>query len=345
MNDPKNIYITTSIPYANDKPHIGHAMEFLYGDVLARYYRQQGHNVLLGTGLDEHGSKILEKAQQKGLTPKKFTDSVLQPWLDFTDKLAMSYDNFMRTTDSHHHKTAQQIWKDLKKYIYKNTYVGWYCVGCEEYITESVANQNQGVCPAHQREYQKLEEENYFFALSQFNDQVKELIVKDQFRIIPESRKNEILSLFNEGLEDVSISRPKEKVPWGVPVPDDPDHIMYIWFEALMNYITVLGYPQDKEFTQFWPAYVQVIGKDILRFHAAIWPAMLLALDLPLPKKLYVHGHINIDGQKISKSLGNSIDPLEIIEKYGLDTFRYFFCRHISSYQDSDFSWEKIQSA
>lgn len=340
-----NIYITTAIAYVNDKPHIGHAMDFLYADVLARYYRQEGHKVVLGTGVDEHGAKIAEKSAEKGMKPKEYTDAIVPSWLEFTEKLGMSYDNFMRTTDAHHEKTAQKIWQDLSKYIYKSTYVGWYCVGCEEYKTETYVKETENVCPAHNREYEKLEEENYFFALSQFNDEIKKRITDGSFRVIPKMRRNEILSLLNEGLDDISVSRPKSKMSWGIPVPGDKDHVMHVWPEALMNYITVLGYPDEKDFKDFWPAHTQVIGKDILRFHAATWPAMLLALGLELPKTLYVHGHISADGKKMSKSLGNVIDPIEVINKYGLDTFRYFFCRHISSYEDSDFTWEKLDSA
>ncbi len=341
----KNVYITTAIAYANAKPHIGHAMDFLYADVLARYHRQQGDRVLLGTGVDEHGSKVAEKAAEAGMKPKDYVDQISKDWVSFADTLGMSYDNFMRTTDAHHTKTAQVIWKNLQEYIYKSSYVGWYCVGCEEYKTPSYAQETEGVCPLHNRQYEKLEEENYFFGLSKFTDQIKAKVDDGSLRILSKKRRNEILKLLESGLEDISISRPKDTLDWGIPVPGDATQVMYVWFEALMNYITVLGYPEEKEFKSYWPAHTQVIGKDILRFHAAIWPAMLIALGLPMPKTIFAHGHVSSDGQKMSKTIGNVIDPIEVIQRYGLDTFRYFFCRHISSYEDSDFTWQKLDDA
>jgi methionyl-tRNA synthetase len=199
--------------------------------------------------------------------------------------------------------------------------------------------------PDHPQTYQKLEEENYFFKLSKYTEQVKHAIESDQFHIVPKTRKHEILAVIHEGLEDISISRPKDKLSWGIPVPGDKTQVMYVWFEALMNYITVLGYPEHEDFKKFWPANVQVIGKDIIRFHAAIWPAMLLSLGLPLPKQLYVHGFVTLNGEKMSKSVGNVVAPKEIIDKYGTDAFRYYFLRHIPSYEDGDFSWEKFEAA
>lgn len=204
---------------------------------------------------------------------------------------------------------------------------------------------DKGVCPLHDRPYEQLEEENYFFKLSAFGPQVKEAIETDSLRIVPESRKHEILNVINSGLEDISISRPKDKISWGIPVPGDSGQVMYVWFEALMNYITVLGYPEHKDFKEYWPANIQVIGKDILRFHAAIWPAMLMGLGLPLPKVLYVHGFITVNDTKMSKSLGNVIAPKQIVDRYGVEAFRYFFMRHIPSYEDGDFSWERIDAA
>lgn len=338
-------YVCTAIPYVNDKPHIGHAMDFLYADILARYHRQQGKDVVFSIGTDEHGSKIAEKAEASGVAPQKFVDSIVPSWKDFAKKAGISNDKFIRTTDKAHEQRATIVWENLKDYIYKGSYAGWYCVGCEEYKTETHVKETNGECPDHKRKYDKLEEDNYFFKLSAFGDKVAQAIQKKELHVIPEFREKEILNIITSGLDDISISRPAEKIAWGIPVPGDTSQVMYVWFEALMNYITVLGYPEQSEFEKFWPADVQVIGKDILRFHAAIWPAMLLGLGIPLPKIMYAHGHVSSDGQKMSKTLGNVIDPLEVIEKHGLDPFRYFLARHISSYEDGDFTWEKFETA
>ncbi len=336
-------YVCTAIPYVNDKPHIGHAMDFLYADILARYHRQQGDQVIFSIGTDEHGSKIGEKAESAKMEPKEFVDSIVPHWKEFAQKAGISNDRFIRTTDAGHEQRAAVVWSNLQKYIYKGSYIGWYCVGCEEYKTEQHVKDTQGVCPAHNRKYDKLEEENYFFKLSAFSDQLMQVLKDGSFTVIPEFRCREILNVIEGGLEDVSISRPSNKISWGIPVPGDESQVMYVWFEALMNYITVLGYPEHEDFKTFWPADVQVIGKDIVRFHAAIWPAMLIGLGLPLPKILYAHGFISVDGKKMSKTLGNIVDPQEVIAKHGLDAFRYYFARHIPSYDDGDFSWEKYE--
>lgn len=337
-----NYYVTTSIPYINAEPHIGFGMELLYADVLARSARRQQTPTLFSTGTDEHGGKIAEKATAAGIQPKEFADQISQSFRDVAKLLNISNDRFIRTTDQGHEERAQIIWKNLSKDIYKGSYEGWYCVGDEAYFPEQEVKANKGVCPSHNRPYEKLKEENYFFKLSAYNDQIKKSIEDGSFRIIPETRKHEILSVLKAGLDDISISRPKEKIGWGIPVPGDDNQVMYVWFEALMNYITVLGYPEHADFEKFWPANAQVIGKDILRFHAAIWPGMLMALGLPLPKILFVHGFINVEGKKMSKTLGNVLHPREIVSKYGVDTFRYFFLRHIPSYDDGNFSWKKI---
>jgi methionyl-tRNA synthetase len=237
------------------------------------------------------------------------------------------------------------IWENLSKDIYKGKYVGWYCTGDEAFFTEAVVKENKGVCPNHNRPYEQVQEENYFFQLSKYAPKILEAIESGAFRVVPTSRKHEIIQIVKDGLEDVSISRPSNKIAWGIPVPGDTTQVMYVWFEALMNYVTVLGYPEHEDFKKFWPANVQVIGKDILRFHAAIWPGMLLGLSLPLPRMLYVHGFVTVNGQKMSKSLGNSITPQEIVKKYGTDAFRYFFLRHIPSYDDGDFNWQKLHNA
>jgi methionyl-tRNA synthetase len=340
-----NFYVTTSIPYVNGEPHLGHAMEFIQADVIARYIRQLGTPVIFTAGTDEHGGKMAEKANELKLSPKQFTDQMSQKFIDLLKALNVSNDRFIRTTDPDHEKRAQIIWQKLEQYIYKNAYEGWYCTGDEAFFTEAIVKENKGICPNHNRPYEKIKEENYFFKLSAFNDQVKQAIESNEFVIIPETKRNEILHVIREGLEDISISRPKDKISWGIPIPGDDSQVMYVWFEALMNYITVLGYPDGDDFKNFWPANLQVIGKDIIRFHAAIWPAMLLGLGLPLAKTLYVHGFIDIDGKKMSKSLGNFVSPYEVLEKYHRDVFRYFLLRHIPSNTDGDFSWERLEAA
>jgi methionyl-tRNA synthetase len=338
-------YVCTSIPYVNGEPHLGHAMEFVMGDVIARRARHQGHEVIFGTGTDEHGGKIAEKAEELGLTPKALTDKMSQYFVNLADKLNISNDRFIRTTDPGHEERAELIWKALKKDIYKDKYVGWYCTGDEAFFSEADVKANNGVCPNHNRPYEKIEEENYFFKLSKYTKQINEAIVTGELRIVPDTKRNEILNVLKDGLDDISISRPKDKISWGIPVPGDTKQVMYVWFEALMNYITVLGYPEHEDFKNFWPAQVQVIGKDILRFHAAIWPAILMGLGVELPKSIYVHGFINISGKKMSKSLGNFVNPDEVIDKYGADAFRYYFLRHIPSYNDGDFSWDAFEAA
>ena len=338
-------YITTSIPYVNGEPHIGHALEFVMADVLARAARANGETVLFSTGSDEHGGKIAEKAAELKITPKELADKMSATFSDLAQKLNISNDRFIRTTDAAHEQRAQLIWKALTKDIYKAKYTGWYCVGDEAFFTETEVEANQGVCPNHNRPYDKIEEENYFFRLSSYTEPVLAAIESGNFSIVPETRRNEILSLLRTGLEDISISRPKDKISWGIAVPGDPHQVMYVWFEALMNYITVLGYPEHADFKAFWPATTQVIGKDIIRFHAAIWPAMLLGLGLALPKTLYVHGFITVEGKKMSKSLGNYVSPNDIIDKYGVDACRYYFLRHIPSYGDGDFSWATFEAA
>lgn len=340
-----NYYVTTSIPYINGEPHLGHAMEFVMADVLARRARQQGNDVQFSIGTDEHGGKIAEKAVELKLEPKALADKMSASFSDLAKTLSISNTRFIRTTDPGHEQRAKLIWKALEKDIYKGKYTGWYCTGDEAFFTETEVKELGGVCPNHNRPFEKIEEDNYFFKLSAYATKLIEAIEKEQFRILPESRRNEILSVLKSGLSDISISRPKEKVGWGIPVPSDTKQNMYVWFEALMNYITVLGYPEHDDFKAYWPAQTQVIGKDILRFHAAIWPAMLMSLGLPLPKNLYVHSFINIDGKKMSKSLGNYVPPTEIVEKYGTDAFRYYFLRHIPSYEDGDFSWPAFEAA
>src|SRR6266498_1004177 len=342
----KKFYVATAIPYVNDKPHIGHAMDYMLADVLARSHKQMGDDVFFAVGTDEHGTKVAAKAEEACKTPKEYADSIVPSWHEFLKRINVSHTDFIRTTDERHKKAAQLIWKQLAdKYIYKSTYEGWYCSGEEAFVTAREATETNGVCPVHNRPYERLSEENYYFKLSIFGEQIKEALQAGEIKIVPESREHEILQLIEKGLEDVSISRPKKHLSWGIPVPGDADHVMYVWFEAVMNYVSILGYPDGENFKKFWPADVRVIGKDILRFHAAIWPAILIALDLPLPKTLLVHGFVLTGGTKMSKSLGNVINPIEVIDAYGVDAFRYFFLRHIPTIEDGDFTWEKFENA
>lgn len=340
-----NYFVTTSIPYVNGEPHIGFGMELVMADVLARYARQQGKTVIFSTGTDEHGDKIAQKAKVAGLDPRAFTDQISQTFRDQQKLLNISNDRFVRTTDKGHEQRAQIIWKKLAGDIYKGAYVGLYCVGCETFVTEAQAKEHNGSCPHHNQPYEKIEEENYFFRLSKYAPQIQEAIESEAFNVIPASRKNEILHVIKDGLEDISISRPVSKITWGIPVPGDTSQVMYVWFEALMNYITVLGYPEHADFKNFWPADIHIIGKDIIRQHAAIWPGMLLGLGLPLPKTVYAHGFINVANQKMSKSLGNVVSPAQIVEAYSADAFRYYFLRHVPSSGDGDFTWEKFEAA
>ena len=342
----KKLYIATAIPYVNGTPHIGNALDYLLGDIWTRYQMQNGHQVRFQVGTDEHGNKIAVKAAELGLTPKAYTDTTYVNFEILMKKIGTSYTDFVRTTDDHHVKSVEYIWEKLKPYIYKGTYTGWYCIGHEAFFTDKEVQATNGICPDHQIPYERVSEENYFFKTSAFTEQIRTALNDGTMQIYPDFRKLEFLELIKDGLADVSISRPKKNLTWGIPVPGDPEQIMYVWLDALANYITVIGYPdRPEEWQEYWPADVQVIGKDILRFHAGIWPAMLLGLELALPKKMLVHGFVNIGGAKISKTVGNVIDPNEIIDNYGVDAFRYFFSRHIPTLEDGDFTWEKFEDA
>ncbi len=345
MNKLKYAYITPAIPYVNDVPHLGHALLHIYADSLARYHRNQGvEHVLLSAGTDEHGGKIAEKAAEAGEDVEAFTDRNSKSFQELLKLLNISNDRFIRTSNPAHEKIAQTIWKNLEKDIYKGTYSGLYCTGCEKFVTETAAAENNGICPDHNRPYERIEEENYFFSLSKYTEPILKAIEDNSFRIVPENRRQEILSLLKSGLDDISVSRPKEKIGWGIPVPGDDTQTIYVWFEALMNYITILGYPDHEDFKTYWPATTQVIGKDILRFHAAIWPGMLLGLGLPLPQQLFAHSFILMNGQKMSKTIGNVVSPKEIVDIYGVDAFRYYFLRYTPAHDDGDFTWEKFET-
>ncbi len=341
----KKPYVTTAIPYANAKPHIGNALDYLLADIWARYHRALGEEVRYQTGTDEHGNKIAQKAEQNGLTPQQYVDQTHVNFKKMMDAMNVSGTDFIRTTDENHINASQYVWTKLKPYIYKKSYTGWYCQGCEAFVAENEAKENNNVCPDHQAEYQQVEEENYFLKTSEFSDRIRKAIETDEMQILPKSRKNEFLNLIKDGFTDVSISRPTSSLTWGVPVPDDDKQTMYVWVDALTNYISVLGYPDSENWQEYWPADVQIIGKDILRFHAGIWPSMLLGLGLDLPKTLLVHGHITSDGAKMSKTVGNVIDPMQVIEDYGVDAFRYFMARHIPTQDDGDFSWVKFEQS
>lgn len=343
----KKKYITTAIPYTNAEPHIGHAMDYLLADVWFRYQKQQGNEVLFSAGLDEHGVKIANKAQEAGQAPQDFVDELTPIFQDFLKKMNISYTQFVRTTDAEHVGRVQEVWRRLEKagVIYKAQYTGWYCTGCENFVTETEAKAADYKCPNHS-ELEKIEDENYFLKVSQFTEEIRQF----SERIVPMWRGKEIRELIKNGAQDVSISRSVEKLSWGIPVPGDESQVMYVWVDALSNYITVLDQGADietwwrnLEAGETWPAEVEVIGKDILRFHAITWPAILLALGLELPKTLLVHGFVNLVGEKISKSLGNVVHPTDIIDEYGTDAFRYFFLRHIPTFEDGDYTKERFE--
>lgn len=337
------VYVTTAIPYVNGAPHIGHAMDYCLADVYARYRRLRGDEVRLQAGVDEHGNKIFQKAQDLGVPVEEYVAENAKKFREFVEKLGVSYTDFIRTTDREHEKRCQEIWRRLSDYIYKAKYEGWYCAGCERFVTQKEYDENNGICPDHQKPYEKLAEENYYLRISDFKEQIRVAIENDEMLILPEFRKKEVLKLLEES-PDVSVSRSTEQLTWGVPVPGDESQVMYVWIDALSNYITILGYP-DNDISDWWPAAAQFVGKDILRFHAIIWPAMLIGVGLPLPKVLLSHGFVLADGQKMSKSIGNVVDPIEVLDKHGLDAFRYYFLRHIDTFNDSDFTWEKFEKA
>jgi methionyl-tRNA synthetase len=341
----KNLYITTAIPYVNGTPHIGNALDYLLADIWTRYQKQNGKTVRFQVGTDEHGNKIAAKAAEAGIDAQAYTDQMYPNFEALMKKIGTSYTDFIRTTDGHHKGAVQYIWQQLQPHIYKGTYQGWYCVGHEAFFTDKEVEATGGVCPDHQTQYEQVSEENYYLKTSGFTEKIREAIEKNKMQIVPEFRKNEFLNLMKDGLPDVSISRPRKNLSWGVSVPGDPDQVMYVWVDALSNYLTVLGYPDKPEWQEFWPADVQVVGKDILRFHAGIWPAMLLGIGVSLPKKLLVHGFVNVGGAKMSKTVGNVVDPNEIVDQYGVDAFRYYFARHIPTQDDGDFTWEKFETA
>lgn len=343
VSEEKGFFITTSIAYTNASPHLGFALELIQADVLARYHRILGEKVFFLTGTDEHGQKIAKASEGAGKSPEELTDEISGKFKKLKEPLNLSNDDFIRTTDQKRHWPAvEKVWLALKENgdIYKKKYQGLYCVGCEAFITNK--DLAGGKCKIHQKEPELIEEENYFFKLSKYSKEIGRAIKEDETRIIPEGRKNEMISFVNQGLEDVSFSRPRKDLQWGIPVPGDDSQTIYVWADALVNYLSALGYPND-DYKKYWPPDVHCLGKDILRFHATIWLGMLLSLRLPLPKNIFVHGFITSDGQKMSKSLGNVVDPFELVKKYGTDPVRYFLLREITSMEDGDFTYEKFE--
>ena len=337
----KKFYITTAIPYVNAAPHIGHALEFIQADAIARWHGLNGESVFLATGSDENSLKNVQVAEKEGITTAQLCERNAEKFRQFMDKIGLSYNKFLRSSvPEEHFKGVQSMWKlcDKAGDIYKKKYKGLYCVGCEAFYNESELE--SGLCPEHKKEPETVEEENYFFRLSKYQKKLEKLVESGELRVVPESRKNEALSFIRSGLEDFSVSRSVKRAKgWGVPVPGDASQIMYVWFDALNVYQTAVGYGIDaKNYAKWWPADVHVIGKGIIRFHAVYWPAMLLSAGLAVPKTLFVHGYITVNGQKMSKSLGNTVDPSMLVEKYGADAVRYFMLREIPSFEDGDFS-------
>lgn len=340
----KKFYITTAIDYVNASPHLGHALEKIQADVLARYHQLLSEEVLFLTGTDENSLKNVQAAKKEKIPVEKLVDRNSKKFFELKNALNLSFDDFIRTTEERHKKGVKKLWLACQKDIYKKTYKGLYCVGCEEFYKENELI--KGCCPEHGTKPELIEEENYFFKLSRYQNQLKTIIEKDELKIIPETRKNEILSFIKSGLDDICISRSSERAQgWGIDVPGDPSQKVWVWFDALSNYINAVGYADDeKKFKKWWPADLHVIGKGILRFHAVYWPTILLSAGIPLPKEIFIHGYITSDGQKMSKSLGNAIDPFELVEKYGVDAVRYFLLREIPSTEDGDFTYEKFKT-
>jgi methionyl-tRNA synthetase len=335
-------YLTTPIYYVNDVPHLGHAYTTVAADFICRFKRLNGQKVHFLTGTDEHGEKLLRTAEAKGLSPKEWTDQIVPRWKEVWAALDITYDDFIRTTEARHEGPVQKFVQALydRDQIYLGTYEGLYCVGCEAFKTEDELV--DGHCPLHPSlEIQTLREDNYFFRLSDYADRLIELWESVPTSVLPETRRNEVLGKVKKGLDDLSMSR--VSFEWGIPVPWDEKHVIYVWIDALQNYITAVGYGRDEDmFRRIWPADVHLIGKDILWFHTVIWPAMLMALDMPLPKTVFAHGYLQVGGEKMSKSALTGISPHDLIGTFGSDGYRYHFMRDISFGQDGEFSWEAM---
>ncbi len=338
----KKFYVTTPIYYVNDKPHIGSAYTTIAADVLARFYRYAAVPTFFLTGTDEHGSKMERAAEAVHKTPEEFTREMSAKFSFAWDTLEIAPDDFIRTSEERHIQAVQKfllVLKDSGK-LYEGEYQGLYCVGHEAFLTESDLDAN-GFCPEHKTKPEKLKEKNWFFRLSDYAEILQERIEKGEIVIEPQSRRNEVLAFIKQGLQDVAISRPN--VRWGIPLPWDKNQTVYVWVDALFNYVSALEYPKGENYKKFWPADLQIVGKDIIRFHCVIWPALLDAAGIAWPKKVFAHGFFTVNGQKISKSLGNVIDPMELSEEFGSDAVRYFLLREIPFGQDGDFSVKKLE--
>ena len=344
----KNFYITTPIYYPSAKPHMGHAYSSIVSDVIARFKRLDGFNVEFLTGTDEHGLKIQRAAEEKGIEPKKFCDEISKTFRDLSSTLNLSNTDFIRTTEDRHIKSVQNLWKILEKKneIYLSKYSGWYSVSDEAFYGEDEIKEENGinVSSVSGSKVEWVEEESYFFKLSNWENKLLKFYEENPKFILPKPRRNEVINFVKSGLKDLSISR--KSFSWGIKVPNNSDHVIYVWLDALTNYISALNYPDTKnnKYKNFWPANVHMIGKDILRFHAIYWPAFLLAADLPPPKRVYGHGWILSGEEKMSKSKGNILDPLEIVDKYGLDPLRYYLLKEVSFGSDGNISQEKLES-
>ena len=349
-----SFYVTTPIFYVNNAPHIGHAYTEVAADVLARWHRAQGMDSFMLTGTDEHGEKILRSAQENGVTPTQWVDKLVHDaWLPLLETIDVDNQDFIRTTELRHQKNVQKFLQKVYDlgFIYQGSFKGFYCVGCEEYKNKSDLESGTGehsgqqVCTTHSKPVEELEENNYFFKLSKFQQPLLDYYRENPEFIAPESARNEVVSFVSMGLDDLSISRSKAKFDWGIDIPWDDTHITYVWFDALLNYITAIGYGQDEaKFEQYWPADIHIVGKEILRFHAVIWPAMLMAAGLELPKQIYGHGWLLVGGEKMSKSKLNGIVPEQITDVFGSDAFRYYFMKAINFGQDGSFSWEDLSA-
>ena len=342
----KKFYISTALPYVNYTPHAGFALEIIQADVIARCHRLLGEDVFFLTGTDENSLKNVKAAEEEDISVKKLVDRNAKKFYELKKILNLSFDDFIRTTEKRHVEGAQKLWIACQKDIYKKKYKGLYCVGCEQFYKESELE--NGLCPEHKTKLELIEEENYFFRLSKYQDQLKKIVEDDQIKIIPETRKNEIFSFINQGLEDICISRSAERAHgWGVDVPGDATQKLWVWFDAIANYITALDYGENgKKFQEWWQKNenkLHIIGKGIIRFHAIYWSAMLLSAKISLPNTIFVHGYLTSGGQKMSKSLGNIVDPFELVEKYGTDAVRYYLLREIPPTKDGDFTYQKFE--
>ncbi len=340
----KTFYVTTPIYYTNGQPHLGHAYTTIAADAIARFRKLQGYDVFFVTGTDEHGQKVEKAAKEAGKNPKQFVDELVEQFKSLWVELDIEYDVFIRTTDEHHEKAVQNVFQQVYDagLIYKGTYEGWYCTPCENFLTDSQLNGEK--CPDCGRNVQREKEESYFFALSKFKPQLLKLFEENKKFVEPESRWHEAYNFFKNELRDLSVSR--KNVKWGIPVPFDKSHVIYVWYDALYNYLTALGYDgkNTKSSGKYWPADIHLVGKEIAKFHAVYWPAMLMAANTPVPKKIYAHGWWTVEGEKMSKSKGNYVEPREVITKSGSDAFRYFLLREYSFGEDGTYSQKAFES-